>query len=246
MTAHPADVIAQHPTVLETALAIADATHRDRYGPENAIRPWYLGDVADHVYPTCPALRRSLPAGKQPRAGIGHLYPEAGDVCGWCLRVWRARKAKENRMRPSFTRGFRLHHNGRYLDGAEFPSGRICLLDDPEYGFATVASSMEELRKGYHGARVEWPGDQLVPTWLIEELARIVAEVAGTPTAAADAPALSEAARAVLGRGTAYLGYDVAERAAEAADAVGDGSNYPLDPDAEAAEGEGGDHSADA
>ncbi|MFJ9114448.1 hypothetical protein ACIRJO_02745 [Streptomyces sp. NPDC102394] len=59
-------------------------------------------------------------------------------------------------MPPAFTRGFRLHHNGHVLDGAAFPSGRVFVLDDPEYGFATGATSMEELLLGYHGARVEW------------------------------------------------------------------------------------------
>jgi hypothetical protein len=63
-------------------------------------------------------------------------------------------------MQPAFARGFRLHHNDRILDGAEFPSGRVFVLDDPEYGFATVATSLEELLKGYHGARVEWAGGQ--------------------------------------------------------------------------------------
>ncbi|MFF9310136.1 hypothetical protein ACF1BS_04415 [Streptomyces sp. NPDC014748] len=96
MTTHPADVITRHPTALETALAAADADHRDRHGPENAVRPWYVGEVVDHVYPNCPLLRRSLPAGEQPREGAGDLYPEAGDVCGWCLRVWRARNTKES------------------------------------------------------------------------------------------------------------------------------------------------------
>ncbi|MFF8406950.1 hypothetical protein ACF06P_35655 [Streptomyces sp. NPDC015684] len=62
-------------------------------------------------------------------------------------------------MQPPFTRGFRLHHNGRYLDGAEFPSGRVFVLDDPDYGFATVAVSLDDLLKGYHGATVEWPAE---------------------------------------------------------------------------------------
>ncbi|MFJ2719411.1 hypothetical protein [Streptomyces sp. NPDC087437] len=61
-------------------------------------------------------------------------------------------------MKPSFTRGFRLHlPGGRHLDGAEFPSSRVYVLDDPEYGFATVATSLEHLLPSYHGARVEWP-----------------------------------------------------------------------------------------
>lgn len=57
---------------------------------------------------------------------------------------------------PEFTRGFRLHHNGQVLDGAQFPSGRVFVVDDPEYGLASAAVSMEELLKGYHRARVEW------------------------------------------------------------------------------------------
>ncbi|MCQ9178570.1 hypothetical protein KMT30_05905 [Streptomyces sp. IBSBF 2953] len=63
-------------------------------------------------------------------------------------------------MQPAFTRGFRLHHNGRTYDGAEFPSARVIVLDDPEYGLATAATSMDELLKGYHGARVEWPAEE--------------------------------------------------------------------------------------
>lgn len=110
---------------------------------------------------------------------------------------------------PVFTRGFRLHHNGQILDGAEFPSGRTFVIDDPEYGFATVTTSMEHLLKGYHGARVEWPGDQLVPTALLLDMVNIIAN------ARRDRPFPDPAARAVLGQLTKYLGYDVAERAAE-------------------------------
>lgn len=97
MTAHPGDVIA-HPTALETALAIADADLRDRHGPENGVEPWYLAPMGptDHLYPNCPGLRRSLRPGEPPTVGAGVLYPEAGDVCGWCCRVWRARVRKED------------------------------------------------------------------------------------------------------------------------------------------------------
>lgn len=58
----------------------------------------------------------------------------------------------------SFARPFRVHpRSGPALDGAAFPSGRAVVLDDPEYGLATVAISIEELlRGGYHGARIEW------------------------------------------------------------------------------------------
>ncbi|MFF3848008.1 hypothetical protein [Streptomyces sp. NPDC002328] len=97
MTAHPGDVIAQHPAALEVALAAADAGLRDRHGPENSVTPWYLAPMGptDHIYPNCPGLRRSLRAGEEPAEGSGALYPDAGDVCGWCRRVWHARR-KEN------------------------------------------------------------------------------------------------------------------------------------------------------
>ena len=112
-------------------------------------------------------------------------------------------------MKPSFTRGFRLHiAGGRILDGAEFPSGRVYVLDDPEYGLATAATSMEYLLSGYHGARVEWPGDLLVPSELFQDLAAIAAELANaslSPTA--------DRARTVLGRLTEYLGADAMARA---------------------------------
>ncbi|MFJ5888113.1 hypothetical protein [Streptomyces californicus] len=57
-----------------------------------------------------------------------------------------------------FARGFRLvQRDGLALDGAVFPSGRCFVLDDPQYGLATVAVSVEELlRGGYQGARIEW------------------------------------------------------------------------------------------
>jgi len=130
-------------------------------------------------------------------------------------------------MKPSFTRGFRLHlTDGRHLDGAEFPSCRVYVLDDPEYGLATGATSLDHLLKGYHGARVEWPGDLLVPTALFQELASVAAELA----AASSGPA-ADRARAVLGRLVEYLGADVVASADQPADA--DGFDYPRDPDAE-------------
>lgn len=57
-----------------------------------------------------------------------------------------------------FTRGFRLHlPDGTVVNGAAFPSSRIVVIDDLEFGLATSAGSIEELLAGgYHGARVEW------------------------------------------------------------------------------------------
>lgn len=64
---------------------------------------------------------------------------------------------------PEFTRGFKLHlRSGDVLDGAAFPSGRAFVVDDPEYGLASAASSVDELLKGYHRARVEWREDVLL------------------------------------------------------------------------------------
>jgi hypothetical protein len=78
-------------------------------------------------------------------------------------------------MQSTFTRGFRLHlADGRCLDGAEFPSGRGVIVDDPEYGLATAAVSIEELLKGYHGARVEWPGEQEAEAQSAREAWRVV------------------------------------------------------------------------
>ncbi|MFC8423977.1 hypothetical protein ACFUN7_24380 [Streptomyces sp. NPDC057236] len=91
---HPGDLIVQHPTALEAALVLADIDHRDRYGPDNSVTPWYMAPMGpiDHLYPNCPGLRRSLRPGEEPVQGSGALYPEAGDVCGWCVRVWRSRR----------------------------------------------------------------------------------------------------------------------------------------------------------
>jgi hypothetical protein len=136
-------------------------------------------------------------------------------------------------VKPSFTRGFRLHlPGGRYLDGAEFPSGRTFVVDDPEYGLATAATSLDELLAGYNGARVEWSGDQLVPTELLEELLRITTYVSRGQAAVGVGEQYPEAAaRAVLSRLTEYLGADVVARAGQPAGA--DSYAYPRDHDAE-------------
>jgi hypothetical protein len=117
-------------------------------------------------------------------------------------------------MRPAFTRGFRLHVGGRILHGAQFPGGQVLVVDDPDWALCTPASSLDELLKGYVNARVEWPGDQLVPSELLYDLINIVAGPGQfTPPRK---PYPEAAVRAVLAQLTKYLGYDVAERAAEA------------------------------
>jgi hypothetical protein len=96
--AHPADALLDpaKPTVLEVALAVADADLRDRHA-ETGVTPWFMARCGptDHLYETCPGLQRSLRPGDQPVRCDSTLYPEAGDVCGWCLRVWRARRGTE-------------------------------------------------------------------------------------------------------------------------------------------------------
>lgn len=136
-------------------------------------------------------------------------------------------------MNPAFTRGFRVHlPGGRYLDGAEFPSGRVYVLDDPEVGLATAATTLEHLLDGYHGSRVEWPGDQLVPSVLLDELLRIATHVSrGLDNVGAGEPYPDAAARAVLSRLTEYLGTDVVARAGQPAGA--DSFVYERNHDAE-------------
>ncbi|MEV0382370.1 hypothetical protein [Nonomuraea sp. NPDC050643] len=83
------------------ALNAADAELSAAY---EGIDEWYVGHLDDHVYATCPALKRS---GHPLQRGLGRLYPEAGDCCGWCVRVWRARRAKAAGLPPETPA---LHH----------------------------------------------------------------------------------------------------------------------------------------
>lgn len=58
--------------------------------------PWWRGHTTDHIYERCPALQAGMP--ELARHNLHEpvtrflLYPEEGDVCGWCLRVWRAHR----------------------------------------------------------------------------------------------------------------------------------------------------------
>lgn len=58
----------------------------------------YMGLGVDHLIETCPALNRSR--GQRvcceggPRVGdrcLGTVEVNGTDLCGWCVRVWRAR-----------------------------------------------------------------------------------------------------------------------------------------------------------
>jgi hypothetical protein len=59
-----------------------------------------------------------------------------------------------------FARGFKLHlDDGTVLDGAEFPSSRLFVLDHREHGFAHVATDRDALLEVFPGARFQWPGE---------------------------------------------------------------------------------------
>jgi len=61
----------------------------------------------------------------------------------------------------ALARGFRVHlRHGQVYDAAEFPSGLVTVVEDPEYGLVIVASSVDALLRGYGGARVEWADDE--------------------------------------------------------------------------------------
>jgi hypothetical protein len=61
------------------------------------VTPWWMGISVDHMYEECPARQRSEPELKRTGhqlVGSGWLDPEDTDVCGWCLRVWKARQLR--------------------------------------------------------------------------------------------------------------------------------------------------------
>jgi hypothetical protein len=74
-----------------TLLELADAiTEADAVGPP--VEPWFPGLWVDHLYKNCPLLAQH-PDPLRPAIGRGAIYPESydgEDICGWCLRVWRA------------------------------------------------------------------------------------------------------------------------------------------------------------
>ena len=57
----------------------------------------------------------------------------------------------------AFARGFRVHlGHGQVFDGAEFPSGLVAVIEDPEYGLMVTAPSVDDLVRGYGDGRIEW------------------------------------------------------------------------------------------
>jgi hypothetical protein len=58
----------------------------------------YMGAAADHLIPECPAMARSKAAESIPhwkeKIGtvlLGTVDVDGTDLCGWCVRVWKAR-----------------------------------------------------------------------------------------------------------------------------------------------------------
>lgn len=49
------------------------------------VRPWYRGEVGDHIYADCPEIDG------QPVEGVGRLDPRGTDVCEQCLTRWDVR-----------------------------------------------------------------------------------------------------------------------------------------------------------
>jgi hypothetical protein len=59
------------------------------------VSPWWMGLTVDHLYEACPTRLRSLPELERygwATVGRDGLDPDGTDVCGWCVRVWRAQQ----------------------------------------------------------------------------------------------------------------------------------------------------------
>jgi len=59
----------------------------------------YGGVTVDHLYPYCPALLKATRSTPFRHYWVGkrlavEVDPEGTDLCGWCVRVWKARQAK--------------------------------------------------------------------------------------------------------------------------------------------------------
>ncbi|MGW1813304.1 hypothetical protein ACWCQM_06995 [Streptomyces sp. NPDC002125] len=68
-------------------------------------------------------------------------------------------------MTATYARGFRLHlAHGQVLDGAAFPNGRVIVMDDPEWGLCSGASSVDLLTACYPDSRIEWPDQGAAPS----------------------------------------------------------------------------------
>ena len=83
-----------HLTALQRAFVQAETSLWAEHGGAH-VHGFYVSAnlLTDHIYEHCPHLRRGFDAiGKTPKRADAVLYPEAGDVCGWCLRIWRSRR----------------------------------------------------------------------------------------------------------------------------------------------------------
>ncbi|MFE6025561.1 hypothetical protein [Streptomyces niveus] len=60
-------------------------------------------------------------------------------------------------MSFTFPRAFLLRHRGATVPGMVLPSGRVVLVDDEDFGSATIAPTLDDLLKSYRGSHIEWP-----------------------------------------------------------------------------------------
>ncbi|MET4925484.1 hypothetical protein P3L51_24545 [Streptomyces sp. PSRA5] len=52
---------------------------------------------------------------------------------------------------------FLFHHRGDTIPGVVLPSGRAVLIEDEDFGAATVAPTADDLLTSYPGAHIQWP-----------------------------------------------------------------------------------------
>lgn len=56
---------------------------------------WWMGLRGDHLYEQCPGRRKSVPRmqnlGWSTDMKSTLIDPDGGDLCLWCVRVWKAR-----------------------------------------------------------------------------------------------------------------------------------------------------------
>lgn len=56
--------------------------------------PFWFGIAVDHIVENCPlrtGSRERLTRSGHWRQGVDLVDPDGTDICGWCLRVWKAR-----------------------------------------------------------------------------------------------------------------------------------------------------------
>jgi hypothetical protein len=63
--------------------------------------PAYLGVLVNHLFELCPIRARSRPElercdwWRPCRLGVNPFGPDVEGLCGWCVRVWKARQPRD-------------------------------------------------------------------------------------------------------------------------------------------------------